>query len=692
MRPDVLSSWMRPVGVMRRCCAPGQMYNVPGSRDSFASASFTRTSVNSASCEAYCVVNAAGMCCTRITAAGKSRVNPGAIRMTVAGPPVEAARTTTGNLWSSPDEAAGRELLGVCGRTLALPIPCNFEASREAVRTTRTLEAMRTLRRSSSFTLCISRSMPLEGLATNSMAPSSSARSVLAAPSLDSELTITIGRGFVVIISAVACNPSTWGMLMSIVMTSGLSDSASETASRPSLAWPTTCSNSSALKMVSSTLHMNAESSTISTRNFLVGVAIVRLRHRNNRAGRLRSYKLFHHRNQLIFLNRLGQERRRAFLHRAIAMLRARSGSDDQHWNPARRRVLPQLHHQFVPGHARHFEVGDDQVAAMLRHEFGGFHSVGRQFHAIPVLFEHPADELAHADGVVRHDDYTLLLDTVDRLRRNRSARNRRGPRRKNARRAGACLERTPLARFRCHHAVQVNQKNQAAIRRNCRARKELYAAKILAHVLDFVGTQAANFLDDRQGQRKVCRSAPHKQCRRDDQRERHLKRELRALSACALDIDFAVERIQVGAHDVKPNTPARQFRLDRRGRKARVEKHFAKVALRQPVRGFGRYEAALDRALLHTLVINSPPVVFHFNIDVIAPMVSAQRDVSRCRLACGRTVVAVLDTVRYGISHQVHQRVGNLLNDVVVEFCFAAREVQLYLLAGRFRRIPHRA
>src|SRR6267143_3210720 len=417
---------MRPVGVMRRCCPPGQMYNVPGSRDSLASASLTRISVNSANCAAYCVVNAAGMCCTRMTAAGKSLVKPGAMRMTVAGPPVEAARTTTGNLWSSPEVAGARGLTGVCGRTLAPPVSCNFEASREAVRTTRTLEAMRTFRRSSSFTLCISRSMPLEGLPTNSMAPSSSARSVLAAPSLDSELTITIGRGFVVIISAVACSPSTWGMLMSIVMTSGLSDSASETASRPSLAWPTTCSSSSALKMVSSTLRMNAESSTIRTRNFLVGVAIVRLRHRNNGAGRLRSYKLFHRRNQLIFLNWLGQERRGAFLHRAIAMFRARSGSDHHHWNPARRRVLPQLHHQFVPGHARHLEVGDNEMAAVLRHEFGGFHSVGRQFHAITVLLEHAADELAHADGVVRHDDYALLLDTVDRFRRNRSARNRR--------------------------------------------------------------------------------------------------------------------------------------------------------------------------------------------------------------------------------------------------------------------------
>ena len=72
---------------------------------------------------------------------------------------------------------------------------CTVEASREAVRTTRTFAAMRTLRNKSSFTLCISRSIPLEGLATNSIAPSSRAFKVLAAPSFDSELTITIGRG-----------------------------------------------------------------------------------------------------------------------------------------------------------------------------------------------------------------------------------------------------------------------------------------------------------------------------------------------------------------------------------------------------------------------------------------------------------------------------------------------------------------
>src|ERR1700746_956280 len=80
------------------------------------SASFTEISVNSASCAANCVVKAAGMCCTRITAAGNSLVKPGTRRMTVAGPPVDAARTTTGKRWSATDEE-GRLTIGA-GRAI----------------------------------------------------------------------------------------------------------------------------------------------------------------------------------------------------------------------------------------------------------------------------------------------------------------------------------------------------------------------------------------------------------------------------------------------------------------------------------------------------------------------------------------------------------------------------------------------
>src|SRR6266404_3592854 len=133
---------------------------------------------------------------------------------------------------------------------------------------------------------------------------------------------------------------------MSMVMTSGFRDSASATASRPSLALPTTCRCSSALKIPSRTFRMNVESSTTSTRNFLVVVvAIVRLRYRRDGARRLRSDELFNRRDQLILLHRLGQECGGAFLNRAIAMLCPRARRNYHHGNSPRRGALAQLHH-----------------------------------------------------------------------------------------------------------------------------------------------------------------------------------------------------------------------------------------------------------------------------------------------------------------------------------------------------------
>src|SRR3989442_1791341 len=310
------------------------MYNVPSCSASFVSASFTRILVNSESCAAYWLVKFAGMCCTTITDAGKSRVKPGTRRITAAGPPVDAAIAATGNrcplefrAWARASRSAGpvASLARFC---------CAIGMGRAAVRTTRTFAAIRTLRSSSSFTLFMSRSIELEGFPTNSMAPSSNARSVLAAPSFDSELTITMGRGLHDMICSVACRPSMWGIMMSIVITSGLSDFAKATASRPSFARPTTCNCGSELKMFSRTLCMKAESSTTSTRNFLFApVVIFRSSHWHpGWPGRLRSNQLLDGADQLLLLNRLGQERRRAFLYCPVAVLFARAR------NPRRRR------------------------------------------------------------------------------------------------------------------------------------------------------------------------------------------------------------------------------------------------------------------------------------------------------------------------------------------------------------------
>ena len=133
----------------------------------------------------------------------------------------------------------------------------------------------------------------------------------------------------------------------------------------------------------------------------------------------------------------------------------------------------------------------------MLRHQFGRFQSVGRQLHAVAVLLEHSADEFAHADGVVRNHDYALLLDAVDGLGRNVSARNRRRARRKYSRGAGASLYRPALVWLCRHHAVQVDQQNEAAIGRNRRTREEFHAAQVFTQVFDNDFVLAKNFFHD---------------------------------------------------------------------------------------------------------------------------------------------------------------------------------------------------
>ena len=159
-----------------------------------------------------------------------------------------------------------------------------------------------------------------------------------------------------------------------------------------------------------------------------------------------------------------------------------------------------------------------------------------------------------------------------------------------------------------------------------------------------------------------------------------------------ALDLDFAIQGIQIGAHHVETDAAAGQFGLDGRGRESRMEEHFAHVAFGEAIGGFHRNQAALDGALLHAPVVDPAAVVLDFNVDVVAAVIRAQHDFSRGRLSRGGTIVAVLDSVRDGVTDEMSERIRNLLNDVVVEFGFASREFEFDFLVGRFGSVPHGA
>src|SRR5271154_2562887 len=178
-------------------------------------------------------------------------------------------------------------------------------------------------------------------------------------------------------------------------------------------------------------------------------------------------------------------------------MFCAGAGGDDQHGNFPRDGILAEMRHQFVTIHARHFEVGDDQMAADLRDDFGSFQAIGGEFHAIAGLFEHASDEFAHADGIVGNDDYPIVFDGVNRACGNASCSYRFRAWSENAGGGRRGRKRIAFSGVRGGESIQINQENQAAIGRDGGAGEKFDAAEIIAEVLDYDFVFAENFFDD---------------------------------------------------------------------------------------------------------------------------------------------------------------------------------------------------
>ncbi len=105
-----------------------------------------------------------------------------------------------------------------------------------------------------------------DGLETKSTAPAERASTVDWAPSVVCAETITTGRGCSRMIWRTASTPLITGMFTSMVTTSGRISPALATASRPSLASPTTSKRPSRRSSRVMTARMKVESSTTITR------------------------------------------------------------------------------------------------------------------------------------------------------------------------------------------------------------------------------------------------------------------------------------------------------------------------------------------------------------------------------------------------------------------------------------------
>src|SRR6202789_2596994 len=420
-------------------------------------------------------------------------------------------------------------------------------------------------------------------------------------------------------------------------------------------------------------------------------------------------------------------------------MFGAGARGDDHHWNFSRDGILAQMCHKLVAVHARHFEVGDHQVAADLGDEFGSFEAVGGEFYAIAGFFQHAPDEFADADGIVGDYYDAIVLNRVHGASWNAAGGDCFRARSENAGCGRRCGQRGAFGGVRCGEAIQIDQENQAAVGRDGRAGEQFHAAEIIAEVLDdnfvfaenffndhadlfsgdfhddhveiaverferrqgeldveahyfgdyvahasekfsadvfdFAGLEAANFFDDGQRQREDGCAAAHEERLRDDQGERHFYREGRAVAGLGAHFDLTVQGVHVGADDVEADATASQFRHGGRGGEAGAEKKFAQLALGEFGGRDGRHGAHFDYAAAGAIVINAAAIVFDFDENVIAAVIGADADEAFFGFAGALARAAIFHAVRDRIAHEVNQRIGNVLNNIVVEFGVRAFE-----------------
>ena len=72
--------------------------------------------------------------------------------------------------------------------------------------------------------------------------------------------------------------------------------------------------------------------------------------------------------------------------------------------------------------------------------------------------------------------------------------------------------------------------------------------------------------------------------------------------------------------------------------------------------------------------------------------MIGANGQAAFVRFAVARANFRLLDSMCHCVAHQVNQRIGNLLNNIVVELGFRAIQNQRDALARGLRRIAHGA
>src|SRR5581483_8901595 len=117
------------------------------------------------------------------------------------------------------------------------------------------------------------------------------------------------------------------------------------------------------------------------------------------------------------------------------------------------------------------------------------------------------------------------------------------------------------------------------------------------------------------------------------------------------------------------------------------MEEELQQLLVGQICRSIGADQEVFHRRLADFFVVDALTIVFNFYINVVAAMVGADGNVSMVAFSGLIAELFLFDSMGDCVADQMDQRVGDLLNNVVVQFGLSPGESKLDLLVGGLGR-----
>ncbi|MND85445.1 hypothetical protein D3C80_773710 [compost metagenome] len=196
-------------------------------------------------------------------------------------------------------------------------------------------------------------------------------------------------------------------------------------------------------------------------------------------------------------------------------------------------------------------------------------------------------------------------------------------------------------------------------------------------------GAAGADQFDDRRlGQGEPLAARLDDQGRDDGQGQRDADGEAGAPALDGVQFDGAADLLDVGAHHVHADAPARDAGDLGCGRETRAEDQLHRFGVAHLFGLGGRQQVQGNRLGAQARHRQAAPVVGHFDDDGAAFVARRQGDAPGLGLAGGAALVRRLQPVIGGVADHVGQRVADQLHDLPVQLGLLAGHVQFDALA----------